>query len=395
MAEKGPAPRWVIQNIFKKEDKPMWKKVIVRETERALVLERGRLVAVLGPGVHRVWTFARDIEIEILSTLLTKAVPECAAELVRAKSALVDEYFERVIVTEGRVAVVFADKMLIGVFGPGETALIWKAPRAIEIREFDIVAEPEVDAAMLPALTRMGANAAKAQFVTVPDQTAALVYVNGKFVRVAGSGVTAFWTALGAVRVDFVDLRRQMLDINGQEMLTKDKVTLRVNIAAEYRVVDPVLAASKVRNAGEVLYRLLQLAVRRAIGLKTLDELLADKVEIDAIAAGAIRAEMLSIGVEVGAMALKDVILPGEIREILNQVVAAEKQAQANLIKRREETAAARSLLNTAKLMEESPLLLRLKELETLEKLTEKVGSVTVTGGFEGMLEKLLVPIRK
>jgi type I site-specific restriction-modification system R (restriction) subunit len=77
------------------------------------------------------------------------------------------------------------------------------------------------------------------------------------------------------------------------------------------------------------------------------------------------------------------------------QVVAAEKRAQANLIQRREETAATRSLLNTARLMEESPILIRLKELETLEKLTEKVGTVNVSGGFEGLLEKLLAPVKR
>jgi regulator of protease activity HflC (stomatin/prohibitin superfamily) len=94
--------------------------------------------------------------------------------------------------------------------------------------------------------------------------------------------------------------------------------------------------------------------------------------------------------VEVGAIALKDIILPGEMREIMNQVVAAEKQAQANLIRRREETAATRSLLNTAKLLEDNPILVRLKELETLEKLVEKVDRVTVNGGFEGLLENLI-----
>jgi len=84
------------------------------------------------------------------------------------------------------------------------------------------------------------------------------------------------------------------------------------------------------------------------------------------------------------------VILPGEMKTILNQVVEAEKVAQANLIRRREETAATRSLLNTARLMEENPTLLRLKELETLEKVTEKVGSLTVYGGLEGVLTKLV-----
>jgi regulator of protease activity HflC (stomatin/prohibitin superfamily) len=75
------------------------------------------------------------------------------------------------------------------------------------------------------------------------------------------------------------------------------------------------------------------------------------------------------------------------MKEILNQVVQAEKAAQANVIKRREETAATRSLLNTAKLMDENPTLLRLKELETLEKVTDKVDRLTVFGGLDGVLK--------
>jgi regulator of protease activity HflC (stomatin/prohibitin superfamily) len=93
-------------------------------------------------------------------------------------------------------------------------------------------------------------------------------------------------------------------------------------------------------------------------------------------------------GVRVGVIALKDIILPGDIRDILNQVVTAEKQAQANLIRRREETAATRSLLNTAKLMEDNPLLVRLKELETLEKIADKVGKITVVGGLDALLDR-------
>jgi regulator of protease activity HflC (stomatin/prohibitin superfamily) len=100
-----------------------------------------------------------------------------------------------------------------------------------------------------------------------------------------------------------------------------------------------------------------------------------------------VRREMEQYGVRMAAIAIKDIILPGDIREILNQVVAAEKQAQANLIRRREETAATRSLLNTAKLMEDNPLLVRMKELETLEKIAEKVEKIHVFGGLRGLLE--------
>ena len=81
----------------------------------------------------------------------------------------------------------------------------------------------------------------------------------------------------------------------------------------------------------------------------------------------------------------------GDIRDILNQVVTAEKQAQANLIRRREETAATRSLLNTAKLMEENPLLVRLKELEALEKIADKVDKITVVGGLNALLDRTVM----
>ena len=106
--------------------------------------------------------------------------------------------------------------------------------------------------------------------------------------------------------------------------------------------------------------------------------------------ATSVRAKIEEHGLAVRAVGVKDVILPGEMKAILNQVVEAEKVAQANLIKRREETAATRSLLNTARLMDENPTLLRLKELETLEKVTEKIDKLTVFGGLEGVLKDMV-----
>jgi len=290
---------------------------------------------------------------------------------------------------------IFADGLIVRVLGPGETALVWKEPRKVEIRTFNVAEDPAVKTALSPALTRLGPSLARAQFIAVPEQMAGLIFVNGRLLRRVEAGLYGFWTVLGAVRAEIVDLRRQVLEVTWQEILTKDKVSLRVNLSAEFRVTDPVLKVRSVTDAGETMRRHLQLAARRTLGTRTLDELLMNRVDIDPEVATAIREEMLTAGVEVTLMAIKDVVLPGEIREILNQVVAAEKRAQANLIQRREETAATRSLLNTAKLMEDSPVLMRLKELETLEKLTEKVGSITVTGGFEGMLEKLLPGARK
>ena len=107
-----------------------------------------------------------------------------------------------------------------------------------------------------------------------------------------------------------------------------------------------------------------------------------------------VRARLGETGIEVTDLGVKDVILPGEIRELVNKVVEAERTAKANLIRRQEETAATRSLLNTARLMEDNPLLLRLKELESLEKLVEKVGRIDLHAGegqgFDALLDRLI-----
>jgi regulator of protease activity HflC (stomatin/prohibitin superfamily) len=169
---------------------------------------------------------------------------------------------------------------------------------------------------------------------------------------------------------------------------------LRANLSASYRIVDAVAARTQVADYKDALYRELQFGLRQAIGTRTLDVLLANKGELDGVIADTAREKLAGFGIALESAGIKDLILPGEMKEILNQVVQAEKAAQANVIKRREETAATRSLLNTARLLDESPVLLRLKELETLEKVTEKIDKLTVFGGLEGVLSNL-VSIRK
>lgn len=128
---------------------------------------------------------------------------------------------------------------------------------------------------------------------------------------------------------------------------------------------------------------------------RTLDDILAARDTIDAEVRAYVTERATDMGIEVGEIGVKDVILPGDVRELLNKVVEAEKLAKANLIRRQEETAATRSLLNTAKLMDDNPTLMRLKELEALEKLVEKVGRIDLhtgdgAGGFDALLTKLV-----
>jgi len=224
----------------------------------------------------------------------------------------------------------------------------------------------------------------------VPEQHAALVFIDGQLARTLGPGPVSFWNLQSSVVVDVVDLRLQAVEVGGQELLTRDKVSLRVNLSASTRVVDPVAARTGVAKVGEQVYRELQFALRQAVSARSLDELLADKAALDADILVRVRAQVAGLGTDVLGVGVKDVILPGDMREIFNAVVQAEKEAQANVVRRREEANATRSLLNTARLIEDSPVLMRLKELEALEKVTAKIDKLTVFGGLDGVLKQLV-----
>jgi regulator of protease activity HflC (stomatin/prohibitin superfamily) len=161
-------------------------------------------------------------------------------------------------------------------------------------------------------------------------------------------------------------------------------------LTAGYRYTDVQTAFAKQAKPLEFLYKELQFGLRAAVGTRTLDELLENKSTIDDLVAAHMQRRVSGCGVEVESVGVKDIILPGEMKTILAKVVEAEKAAQANVIRRREETAATRSLLNTAKVMEDNPVALRLKELETLEKVTEKIDKISVFGGLEGVLKDLV-----
>jgi regulator of protease activity HflC (stomatin/prohibitin superfamily) len=224
----------------------------------------------------------------------------------------------------------------------------------------------------------------------IESHEAGLLYIDGRLVERLTPGRHAFWTVDRKVDIRRLDLRPQAVEITAQEMLTKDRIALRVTLTALRRIADPERAVAAVTDIDAWLYRLVQFAIREAVAARTLDEVLSAKAVLDAELRNYVRERVAMTGIEVMELGVKDVILPGEIRDLVNKVVEAERTAKANLIRRQEETAATRSLLNTAKLMEENPLLLRLKELESIERLVEKVGRIDLHAGDGAGLDALL-----
>jgi regulator of protease activity HflC (stomatin/prohibitin superfamily) len=358
--------------------------------ERALVYRERNFDRVLGPGKY--WLYGRGLEVVTYDVTQPELdLPRADVLLAEARDALTP-HVQVVELADREVGLVYKNERLAGVLAPGNRQLYWRGPVKVRVEVRDIAKEYAMEPGILRVLTRTKGVAGVADAVgsvEVPDTAVGLLIVDGELREVLKPGLMAYWKYQRNLRVELVDMRVQAMEVAGQEILTRDKVSLRVNLTAMWQVLDAVKARATVSNFVDYVYKELQFALREAVGMRTLDELLTDKGIVDReVAASAAKLE--AIGLAVRSVGVKDVILPGEMKTILNQVVEAEKLAQANLIRRREETAATRSLLNTARLMEENPTLKRLKELETLEKIVEKVDKITVYNGLEGVLKNMV-----
>ncbi|MCX6318668.1 MAG: slipin family protein [Bacteroidetes bacterium] len=222
----------------------------------------------------------------------------------------------------------------------------------------------------------------------VQSNEKAVLFIDGQFIKVLDPGTYYWWKNVIPIHVGKADMRQQQLEVNGQEILTRDKAALRINAWAQFRVADIEKALVANKDYDKQLYVAIQLALREYISGFGFDELLEKKEAIAPFILEAVKEKAEVLGVEVTGFGIRDIILPGDIKEIMNQVLVAEKKAQANTIMRREETASTRSLLNTAKLMEENAMLWKLKEMEYVEKIAEKISSISV-GGNGQLLEQL------
>ena len=216
----------------------------------------------------------------------------------------------------------------------------------------------------------------------------AVLIIDDQYQKILGSGTYYYWRNNQTIKIAKADLRQLQLEISGQELLTKDKATIRINFYAQYKVVNIETALMENKEYEKQLYIALQLQLRAYVGAYTLDELLEQKESISNAVLINVAAQAEKLGVTVLNTGIRDVILPGDMKEIMNQVLVAQKKAQANVVTRREETASTRSLLNTAKLMEDNGMLFKLKEMEYVEKIAEKVGEITV-GNHGNTLEQL------
>ena len=225
------------------------------------------------------------------------------------------------------------------------------------------------------------------QVVKVWEYERGLLYVKGRFEQMLQPGRYVLWPWQHR-HIDCLDMREASQTVQGQEILTKDKIGIRVTLVAQYKVTDPVAAMHEVESYVDQLYHDLQLTLREQITGRTIEEVLEDREVLSTQLRKEIAPRAAQYGLSVSRVGVKDVILPGVVRHVFLQEVEADRRGRAELIAARHGTAAARAQANTAKLLRDNPNILRLQELETLASLASKAGNVLILPGLQGLLER-------
>lgn len=361
------------------------KKVIINEKQRGLLFAGGRYRKFLTPGKYHIYG---DREIETLCTEHALRSSRCTLDTLMLDSAIAKQV-SVVEVADQQLALHFINGRFEQVLCQGKYAF-WAIHDRHDYQIIDI-SQTEADAALPDYLFSMIPSACFTR-VEVAQYQKARLYFNSRLERILEPGTYYFWKNGVKVEAQLVDTRLTQMNITGQEILTQDKVSLRINFVCSYRITDCVKVLTEIDDYSEQLHVAVQLAMREYVGRHKLDEILESKEVISQYVVDRLRDKAPALFVEIADGGVKDIILPGEIRDIMNTVLVAEKRAQASVIARREEVASTRSLLNTAKLMEENQTLYRLKELEYVERICANVGNISLNGNGDllAQLGKLL-----
>jgi regulator of protease activity HflC (stomatin/prohibitin superfamily) len=363
------------------------KRFKVRSYEMGLYFRGGEFRGLLGEGSYWFFDPLDRVRVEIASQRTPQLVHE-KLDLIVESGALKGHALV-IDLKDAQRGLVWIDGRFSGVLPPGLYAY-WTGRRDVHVEIVD-ARRPRFEHEDSRLITRSASAGPWIETSSVGRGCVGILFLDGEYVDALPPGEYAFWRGAADTRLVEVDLREASLDVGGQEIMTADKVTLRLNTVVTYRVTDARRAVCSADDARQALYREVQLALRAVIGARDLDTLLADRDVVARETEELLRRRAGELGLEVLSAGIRDVILPGDMKELMNKVTEARKAAEANLITRREETAAIRSQVNTARLLADNPLLMRLRELETLEKIAAAGHLKVVLGeGEKGLTQRVV-----
>jgi hypothetical protein len=363
------------------------KKVKINAYQVGLVFKNGEYKRLLEKGNYWFWKNEKVYVYDLFQPFMAPV----ELNILLQDKELADALYV-VEVKENEIVLVYENGLLKQVLTAGRYTF-WKSVVQFEFVKTDI-STIEIPAGIDRSVLQ---NRLLAPFVRsneIQSYEKALLFVDGKYVKVLEPGMYYWWKNGIVIHVAKVDVRQQQMEINGQEILTRDKAALRLNAWAQYKVVNIEKAVLNNKEYEKQLYVSFQLALREYVSGFGFDELLEKKESMVPFIFQKVQEKADALGIEVSGFGIRDIILPGDVKEIMNQVLIADKKAQANTIMRREETASTRSLLNTAKLMEENAMLWKLKEMEYVEKIAEKISNISVSGSglLVEQLKQIFIP---
>jgi regulator of protease activity HflC (stomatin/prohibitin superfamily) len=357
----------------------------IREFERGLLFKDRQFRGVLKPGRHLFLDPLWRVKVDVVSVREPWLRHPDLEVIVR--SGVLGNEAQVLDLAEYERALVWVNGRFEAICGPG-LSVLWTVFQKVEAEVVD-ARGIRFDPPDLGMILERPQAAGFLERASVEASHVAMVFVDGSLCETLEPGTYAFWRGVGRVRVLHVDLRERTADVAGQEIMTADRVTLRINAVVTWRVTDPEGFVGAAEDGEQALYREAQLALREVVGARALDAMLKDREAVAAELTGVLRERVRSLGVAVDKLGIRDIVLPGEMKELLNRVTEARAAAEASLITRREETAAMRSQANTARILESNPTLMRLRELEVLEKVAE-TSQLQVVLGESGLTDRLV-----
>ena len=357
----------------------------IRTYETGLLFRDGEFRGLLNAGEHRFFDLFDKVRVDVVSQRDPWLVHE-KLDLIVKSGALKDRAIVLDLKDHER-ALVWIENRFSHILPAGQYAY-WTGQKQVRVEIVDI-RPVRFEHDQFKVIVRSALAGRVLDICSVLRDRVGVLFIDGRYVETLSPGEYAFWKGPAEAKVVEVDLRETMVDVSGQEIMTSDKVTLRVNAVVTYKIVDARKAISQTDDVRQALYRDTQLVLRGVVGARELDTFLADKDAVAKEIEDNVRRRAAELGLELASVGIRDVILPGDMKELMNKVTEAHKAAEANLIARREETAAIRSQANTAKLLADSPTLMRLRELEVLEKIASN-GKLNIVLSDKGLADKVV-----
>ncbi len=358
------------------------------ETHFAVVYRQGEIFEILAPLELRI--YAAGLEVRADQHSVFASLPAFVQEKLEANPVLA-HLFQKMDLPVGQVGVVSHLKRPIAFLQPASHSWFWSGlgNSGFTLEQYPL--EQPIPKTVSQTLERnLGiAHSGMVCFELEPGQVGMLLE-QGTLLEVLPAGAHFFWAFRSGLKCLPVDLRLQTLTLEGKSVLSKDKVALELGWVLHYRILDAVKTFEHLGNLTTLLEQESRLLLLQEISVLTLDEVLNEQKPLEGRILAQLQSRLEPLGIRLERFGVQQIQLPTEIRSILLELVQAEKQTQINTLRRRDETATNRSLFNTAKLMEENPTALRIRELEALERIAPSIGTLHVSGGLEGVLRELV-----